>query len=116
MDNKKYNSLKGGIAEKIAKAHLEKNNYKIKCSNFKSNVGEIDIIAYDQEILVFVEVKYRSNNVFGLPREAVGVEKQRKIRMVAMSYIKKYKLFDTPCRFDVLEILGDKITLIKDAF
>ena len=115
-DNKKYNSAKGSVAENIARNYLESNGYKIKTTNFKSNIGEIDIVAYDQETLVFVEVKYRKTTIFGLPREAVNGEKQRKIRMTAMSYIKKNKLHDIPCRFDVLEILGDEITLIKDCF
>ena len=67
-------------------------------------------------ILVFVEVKYRKTAIFGLPREAVDVRKQQKIRLVASSYINRYGLHDKLCRFDVLEILGDKITLIKDCF
>ena len=44
------------------------------------------------------------------------MHKQNKIRMVATSYLKKYRLFDKPCRFDIVEILGDEITIIKSAF
>ena len=114
--NKQYNKVRGDIGENIARDYLKSNGYRIVKTNFKNIIGEIDIIAYDGEILVFVEVKYRKTSKFGLPREAVNSAKQNKIRLVATSYIKKYKLFDKICRFDVLEILDDEITLIKEAF
>jgi len=116
MKNKVYNKQFGEIGEKIALDYLKKQGYRIIKTNFVNKIGEIDIIAYDGDILVFIEVKYRRNNVFGLPREAVNATKQQKIRMVAMGYIKKYNLFEKQCRFDVVEILGDEITLIKDCF
>ena len=116
MKNKVYNKQFGEIGEKITLDYLKKQGYRIIKTNFVNKIGEIDIIAYDNNILVFVEVKYRRNNVFGLPREAVNATKQQKIRMVAMGYIKKYNLFEKQCRFDVVEILGDEITLIKDCF
>ena len=114
--NKKYNKVRGDIGENIAKEYLKSEGYRIIKANFKNAIGEIDIIAYDGEILVFIEVKNRKTSKFGLPREAVNFAKQNKIRLVATSYIKKYKLFDKACRFDVLEILDDEITLIKEAF
>ena len=116
MNNKKYNKTFGDIGENIAKKHLKDNGYRVIESNFKNKIGEIDIIALDHGVLVFVEVKYRKSDYFGLPREAVDLRKQQKIKLVAMGYINKYKLHDKPCRFDVLEILDDKITLIKDCF
>lgn len=116
MNNKVYNKDFGNIGEKIAQNYLKEQGYKIVKTNYKNKIGEIDIIAEDNDVLVFVEVKYRKNTTFGLPREAVNLEKQRKIRMVAMSYINKYNLHNNLCRFDVVEILGDTITLIKDCF
>ena len=116
MNNKVYNKDFGNITEKIAQNYLIEQGYKIVNTNYKNKIGEIDIIAKDSDVLVFVEVKYRKNTNFGLPREAVNFEKQRKIRMVAMSYINKYNLHNNLCRFDVVEILGDEITLIKDCF
>ena len=116
MNNKQYNNLFGQIGEEIAKNYLKEQGYKLIKTNFKNKIGEIDIIAYDKDILAFIEVKYRKNSQFGLPREAVNAVKQRKIRLVASAYINKYKLFDKQCRFDVLEILDKEITLIKDCF
>ena len=116
LSAKKNNSIKGQIGESFAKNYLKKQGYKIVETNFKNKIGEIDIIAYDNDILVFVEVKYRKTSQFGLPREAVNIQKQRKIRMVAMSYINKHNLHNKSCRFDVVEMLGQEITHIKDCF
>ena len=116
MNNKQYNNIVGKTGEEIAKKHLIKNGYRIFRSNFKNTIGEIDFIAYDGEVLVFIEVKYRKTDYFGLPREAVNYNKQFKIRRVASSFINKYDLHSKTCRFDVVEILGDKITIIKDCF
>lgn len=115
-EHKKYNTIKGNISESVAVGYLKNCGYKNIITNFKCNIGEIDIIAREDNVLVFVEVKYRKNNIFGMPREAVNYQKQQKIRRVALSYMKKHGLMDSPCRFDVLEILGDQITLIKDCF
>ena len=116
MENKKYNKEFGRIGECVAQNYLKQQGYRIVKTNFSNKIGEIDIIAYDKDVLVFVEVKYRKTSLFGLPREAVDFRKQQKIRLVAMSYINRYGLQEKTCRFDVLEILDKEITLIKDCF
>ena len=83
----------------------------------KGKVGEIDIIAKEDQTLVFVEVKYRKDDKKGYPAQAVDQRKQQKIRKSAMIYLKKNHLsFEQPIRFDVVEILGKKIRVIKHAF
>lgn len=99
-----------------AKQFLISQKYRILHTNFKTNIGEIDIVAEDKRTIVFVEVKAKSSDKFGLPREMVTPYKQQKIIKVATQYQKRYDLFDRPCRFDVIEILGDEITHIKNAF
>ena len=116
MNEKKFNKAYGDIGEKIAQNYLKNNGYKLLICNFKNSLGEIDIIAKEKDIIVFVEVKYRKNNVFGLPREAVDFRKQQKIRMVATTYINKHNLQNQSCRFDVVEILGDQVSHIRNAF
>ena len=113
---KMFNKLVGNSGEDRAVEALKNNGYRIVKRNFKNNLGEIDVIAYDKDILVFIEVKTRTSDVFGLPREAVNLQKQRKIRLVATSYIKTYKLFDKACRFDVVEVLPERIEIIQDCF
>ena len=79
--------------------------------------GEIDLICRDREVLVFVEVKYRSDDCFGVPMEAVDSRKQVRIRKTAAAYLGKKKLpFDTPCRFDVVGIGNKGIELLENAF
>ncbi|MGN0960803.1 MAG: YraN family protein [Christensenellales bacterium] len=114
--NKHYNNLVGASGEEIANKYLKNNGYRIVKTNYKNKIGEVDIIAYDNKTLVFVEVKYRKNDYFGLPREAVNYRKQMKIRQVATIFINQNRLFDKEIRFDVVEILDDKITLIKNCF
>jgi putative endonuclease len=110
----------GSWGEKLAVDYLVQCGYKIIEKNFRCKIGEIDIIARDKEYIVFVEVKYRKDISHGYPREAVNFYKQRTISKVALFYLKKNRLFDHSCRFDVLEILGQntnlQITLIKNAF
>lgn len=91
--------------------------YKIVARNFSGRRGEIDIIARDGEYLVFVEVKYRRDERQGSPAEAVDYRKQQHIRRAAEYYLYKNRVSEAmPCRFDVVAILGDRITLIRDAF
>ena len=114
---KKNNREIGAKAEKIACWFLKQQGYEILEQNFYTRVGEIDIIARDEHTLVFVEVKYRKDDKKGYPAQAVDIRKQAKIRKSAMYYLKKNQLsFEQPIRFDVVEILGKKIRVIKHAF
>ena len=101
--------------EKLAGEYLKKTGYKIICRNYKTKMGEIDIIAMDKNVLVFVEVKQRKSAHFGAPREFVGYEKQRKIKNTAKLYILKNK-YTGDLRFDVVEVLNGEINHIKNAF
>ncbi len=103
--------------EDRAVEYLTKNGCNIIQRNFRNRIGEIDIIMYSDNYLCFVEVKYRSTSRYGSPLEAVNYYKIKQIKRVALSYM-EYKKFkaDTPIRFDVIGILDDKITWIKNAF
>lgn len=114
MNNKK---TIGSIYENIAADYLRKNGLTVLECNYSCRKSEIDIIAKDMDELVFVEVKYRKNDLYGLPYESVDIKKQQKIRFAAKSYLTDKKIFDdTPCRFDVISITGNDIVWIKDAF
>ena len=90
---------------------------KILEHNFRCRQGEIDLIGRDGRYLVFFEVKYRKTARNGMPAEAVGYAKQQKIRYTAQFYLysRRYRE-NMPCRFDVVSILGDQISWIRDAF
>ncbi len=113
---KKFNKIKGDAGEKLACKFLKQSKYKILETNFKNKIGEIDIIAKCKNIWVFVEVKSRKSELFGLPAEAVGEKKQRKIEAVASEYLQKNKIENAEVRFDVVEVLDGHINHIISAF
>ena len=112
------NKIKGFCGEEIAAEYLKKHDYVILERNYTTDVGEIDIIAAGEGFLVFVEVKERLNENYGYAAEAVGVHKQRKISQVASQYIRKYRRFDVPVRFDVIAIYLEekRVNHIENAF
>lgn len=116
----KKNLYLGRSGEKIASDFLKSNGYKILSKNYRSKLGEIDIIAQDRKVICFIEVKTRASDKFGLPSEAVIGPKQRQISRVALAYLKEKGLFDKKARFDVVSIIdaqnSPKVTLIKNAF
>jgi putative endonuclease len=109
----------GDKGEGFAAGFLRKKGYKILEQNYKTRIGEIDIIAMDGETLVFVEVKTRESLNYGRPFESVTVYKRKKISNVAMLYLKRLKSVP-PCRFDVVSIYHEQgrsdFELIQDAF
>ncbi len=102
--------------------HRQPKNLKRKyTANSKGTIwGEIDIIAQDGDTLVFVEVKWRSNDRFGRPVEAVTYAKQRRLRLLGEAYITAEKPHFREARFDVIGIIGFhpylKIEHIRNAF
>ncbi|MBU2701234.1 putative endonuclease [Sporomusaceae bacterium BoRhaA] len=96
----------GMWGEARARSFLFQKGYKILTSHYRLKIGEIDIIAQDGDIIVFVEVKTRRNDDYGTPAEAVNFRKQRKIKMTALSYLQRFSLQEQPVRFDVIEVYG----------
>ena len=111
----------GNRGEKIAARFLRKQSYQIIEKNYHSRLGEIDIVAKEDESIVFVEVKTRCSTDFGLPEEALSYDKRRRLSKLALGYLAHRRIKDTNCRFDVVSILMDNnrannIKLIKNAF
>lgn len=118
MDNKKDI---GNYGEKIATDFLIEKGFKIIEQNYHFGHGEIDIIAKDNNVLVFVEVKTRKNLEFGDPILAVTKNKQRQLKKIAEAYLYEKEITNTDCRIDVIGILlyknlPPKITYIENAF
>jgi putative endonuclease len=110
----------GEKGEVLAARHLKKKGYRIIETNYRTKLGEIDIVAQDRDTLVFVEVKSRRSWRFGNPKAAVTPSKQRKISMVALHYLKATRRSNASARFDVVAVTltRDKpqIEIIKNAF
>lgn len=95
----------GSKGEDIAAEFLKQKGYKILKRNYTTPLGEADIIARDNNTIVFVEVKARSSNAFGQPFEAVNHRKQEKLKKIALYYLKHNKI-ELPVRFDVVSIVS----------
>jgi len=113
-------SQQGREGEQLAARHLKRMGYRIICRNYRSPLGEIDIIANHQGVLVFVEVKYRSTETFGSPKLAVTQAKQRKLSQVAWHYLQQHNLTEASARFDVVTISrmegSPHLEVIENAF
>ncbi|MZG30409.1 MAG: YraN family protein [Nitrospinae bacterium] len=111
----------GQEGESAALDFLKKKSYRILEKNFRSKLGEIDIIADHKGVIVFIEVKARSNHEYGHPFIALTPTKQKKIIQTAQSFLSQKRIVDKPVRFDVIAMTMDpsntwKIELLENAF
>ncbi len=106
----------GQSNEELACSYLKKHGYHIITKNYRCKFGEIDIVASKNNYLIFVEVKYRKTVKVGYPIEAVTLKKQRVISKCANMYLLQNSAYQEDIRFDVIGILSDEITHIKNAF
>jgi putative endonuclease len=107
----------GSRGEELACSELERLGYAILERRYRCRLGEIDIIARDGDVTVFVEVKARESGEFGGGAAAVTPAKQRTVARVATDYIARHRLFDRPCRFDVVVVdSAATVTVIPNAF
>lgn len=118
MDRRKVTGQEG---EDIAVRFLQEQGYKILERNYRCAQGEIDIIACDNEDLVFVEVKTRTSLAFGYPQESITRSKQFRLKKIALRYLAEKRPFYQNYRFDVVSILLkngkiDSIDVIRNAF
>ncbi|MBR2214286.1 MAG: YraN family protein [Selenomonadaceae bacterium] len=100
MDNK----VLGKRGEDVAAEFLRARGLELRARNFRTPVGELDIVAEEAGTLVFVEVKTRRKLTKGLPSHSVHYHKQQKIIQTARWYLHQYNLEDASCRFDVVEV------------
>ena len=113
---------RGIWGEELVADYLRKRHYEILAHSYRSRFGEIDLIARQQGVICFVEVKLRSSTEYGLPREFVDRRKQEKLRITAEAYLAQEDL-DCDARFDVAEVYADpsgrgkaRIEYIENAF
>lgn len=115
----------GRIGEDLVANWLKSKGYIIVRQNFRSDYGEIDIVAENPKTVVFVEVKTRKEGSLTAPKDAVDKSKQRKLAITAKSFLKKAFLTDMRYRFDIAEVTYTKdeegtikysLNYIKNAF
>jgi putative endonuclease len=101
MDQRKQTGRRG---EDIAASFLTEKGYRIIERNWRCPVGELDLIAHDQDILVFVEVRSRSGSRFGLAEESITPAKQARLVELAQTYIQEKALAAQQWRIDVVAV------------
>ena len=98
----------GNAGEEFATAYLKSKHYEILARNFRfGKNAEIDIVATINGTISFIEVKTRNSQKFGSPAEAVTLKKQHKIIKASIKFLQDNNLFDSPCRFDVIEVFAN---------
>jgi putative endonuclease len=105
----------GGSGEDRAACFLERHGLAIAARNFRTRMGEIDLVAWDGGELVFVEVRSRASARFLDPAESVDWHKQRRLIAAARQYL-ALTAIEAPCRFDVVALEGEAPTWLKSAF
>ena len=94
----------GAHGEAVASAALVRRGYRIVERNYRTRWGELDVVAYDGDTLVFVEVKARRGAQFGEPAFAVDRRKQRRLVRLAQQYLLRRRLGEPLCRFDIVVV------------
>ena len=116
----KQNLYLGKSGEELAVDLLRENGYKIIARNYKTRLGEIDIVAHEKDTVCFIEVKTRRSDRFGFPQDAILKTKQRQISKAALGFLKDNNMLGKNARFDVVCVLlsqdTPKLDLIKNAF
>lgn len=113
--------LFGQAGESAAEEYLRHKGYRIVARNLRSPVGELDLVAEDGQVLVFIEVKARRTDVYGGAIYAVHQRKQEKVIRLAAQYLARHHIKDRLCRFDVVLLQGSnavapQIEHIQNAF
>ena len=106
----------GKSGEDRAVAELQRRGYAILARRYRTRYGEIDLVADDDGTIVFVEVKARDTQDYGGAAAAVTIRKQRRLASMAVDYLARHHLTTRPCRFDVVAIDGNVVTLYRSAF
>lgn len=107
----------GAETEARAANYLQEQGYVLVLQNYRCFCGEIDIVAEEDGILVFLEVKYRRTTEYGLPEQAVDSRKMSRIRKAALCFLTEHRLPpDTAIRFDVVAMDEREIRLYQNAF
>lgn len=111
----------GREGEEVAAAYLESKGFIILDRNYFFEKAEVDIVAFDQQQIIFVEVKCRSGTYYGRPEEYVTPQKEKLIKKAAEAWVYERKMETALVRFDIISVVQAKkkapdITHFEDAF
>lgn len=105
----------GRAGEVAARSYLQKKGYRVVEANYRCPYGEIDLIAFRGDRLVFVEVRTRTGSSFGTPAESITAKKRTRLRKSALYFMRSRYGRELPCRFDLIAILMGRESLARTA-
>ncbi len=115
MSQKVSSKQKGDLAEREAEQFLLDNGYKLVVRNYRIHQGEIDLVVEQDELIVFVEVRYRRNQSYLSPVFSVNEKKRKKLRKAALAFINHYRQYaNYSFRFDIVGVYEDEGKLKMD--
>ncbi|QDY82169.1 YraN family protein [Paenibacillus polymyxa] len=115
--SKDQRKAKGAMGEEAAALFLENLGYRILERNWRCRSGEIDLIAKQEHILVFIEVRSRSSSRYGTPAESVTARKITQVRQTAAVYLHMNRMGEAPIRFDMISVrLSAETAVVTDHF
>lgn len=106
----------GREGEDRAAEHLRHLGYRIICRNYRTTLGELDIVAVEGSVLVFVEVKVRGEGAWAPPAAAVDQRKRMRLRRLARQFVQAQGLTGWTCRFDVVAVSPLEVQVFRGAF
>jgi putative endonuclease len=110
------NAARGAWGERLAAANYRRRGYDVVDRNWRSPTGELDLVVRRGDLYVFSEVKTRRTDWFGPAAEAVDANKQRRIRRLALEWLRYHDIHAAELRFDVVAITGVEVEVIEAAF
>lgn len=113
--------LLGRLGERVACRHLLRLGYDVLARRYRARRSELDLVAFDGEVLVFIEVKTRRTSEFGEPWEFVDWEKRQLLQSAADEFISRYDLGRYTYRFDIVSVVApgtpaESVSLFRNAF
>lgn len=94
----------GTRGEAAAARYLRRKGYRIVARQVRNGLGELDLVAIDRRVVVFVEVKTRRSDIAGHPAEAIDTDKQRRLTRASLEFLRTHHLLDQSARFDVVAV------------
>ncbi|MEM8620764.1 MAG: YraN family protein [Actinomycetota bacterium] len=116
MASYRARQARGRFGEDLAAREYQRRGYAIADRNWRTTIGELDLVVRSGDTVVFVEVKARASDRFGRPELAVGAAKQRRIRRLAAAWMRAHCAGGATVRFDVVAVTGGRIEVFTDAF
>ncbi len=98
----------GLIGEQAASEYLKNHGYEIVETNYRCQLGEIDIVARDQQTVVIVEVRTRTSFSYGAPEESITAAKAKRLNLLARYYLRSLSQEEVSCRIDLVAVMLNK--------